>query len=160
MSNSCSIKTPVISEGFGNKKTGSTNVFLVHLFSRRSVSVLAVLVIIISRSSGAVTRHRNTLVTLFLDLLMLAVEEVGLGAKHPRNTHEGEEKEEDLYSGLAGVKLFIGIDLRVGMKTSAWKVLEEVRRILTLPGERNNLMSMFNKLGGLRPIASQSNDHL
>jgi hypothetical protein len=32
--------------------------------------------------------------------------------------------------------------------------------VRTVPGDKNSLMSMLSKFGGLRPTASQSIDHL
>jgi hypothetical protein len=55
----------------------------------------------------------DTVVTLLLDLVHLAVFEVWAGAEHPGDADEGDEEEDDLDEGLAGVELFFGGDLRV-----------------------------------------------
>jgi hypothetical protein len=60
---------------------------------------------------GAVTRAANTVVALLLDLLHLAVLEVRSRAEHPGDADEGEQEQDDLDKGLAGVELLFGGDL-------------------------------------------------
>lgn len=60
---------------------------------------------------GAVTRTADAVVALLLDLLHLAVFEVRSRAEHPRDADEGEQEQDDLDKGLAGVELLFGCDL-------------------------------------------------
>lgn len=123
---------------------------------------------LVVRRMRAVLAILDPVVPLLLDLVHLAVFEVGARAEHPGDADEREEEEKDLDEGLAAVELVVWVDLCV---KKAWDNAKrgrsatlpfDVRRDSprTFPGLRNIWMSMFSRLGGLRPAASQSTDHL
>jgi hypothetical protein len=85
---------------------------LIHLLGDNSMTLTIALSFIPAHQTTTILVGRaDAMVSLLDDLLMLAVEEVGLGAEHPGNADEGEEEEEDLHAGLTGVELVVGVDL-------------------------------------------------
>lgn len=84
-------------------------VLLVHGLSDDGASSLGVRVLLARHPCSAT----DAVVALLLDLHVLAVEQVGLGAEHPGDTDEGEEEKADLYECLSRVKLVSGSNLFV-----------------------------------------------
>ena len=86
-------------------------VLLVHLLGHDTMA-FTIRLALIPAECAAVAIGADAVVTLLDDLLVLAVEEVRLGAEHPGNADEGEKKEEHLHSSLSRVELLVGVDLK------------------------------------------------